>query len=494
MLTMQQRSPTVFKAPATTTESDSEPEEVIKHHTALKFDPSRIVAHGTVKSIKGNKTIKLLNLRDSESGSSCKIEFQTPMKMVYPYDEQKGKITLQLGSRYHKYREIFQSLQARGMVVASEHSPDGWTIDDLKNLYWNNPPANELRLKIRKDTKFLRIDPEDGSVDDADSSVLQKGALVYPVSKIPFVWYTSDSCGMTQEAACLAVLVPSDINGFDFLLDGKTTSNLTNRLYPTVCFDEEADFSRKIHTAQNEIGNISYYLNIDDFQMSRTRCPFGFDPRVNDETGVENDYATVEFDLDEKSTDFFKQIDDLLPEKIVDSYASWFASKPDYVDKQFLLDKKVYKSCFVPASDEYKGRYPVKAYKTGHKMATDYWVYEPKTESYRPGTHEDLTRQCEVLPIISISKLFFKGSGNRYSKIGSTVILKRVIIYPEKRDTVTGMHLFKKKKKNKRKAPENEDKAPENEDKADEKRAKPSKNEEPNADDVNDACEDEEYV
>jgi len=427
---------------------EKEQEETITHKTALDYDPSRIVAKGKVKSIKSNKNIKLLNLADSQTGGSCKIEFQTPMKLLYPYDPEKSKITLQLGSRNYKYREILDSLQRRGMQIASDNSPDGWSLSDLQNLYWNTPNSNELRLKIRKETKFFRItDPEEGTIEEADASVLERGALVYPVSKLPFIWYTGDACGLTQEGAGMAVLSPSDIHPFDFLLNADAKENLTNRCYSTVDFAKEADFSRKIHIAQNEIANISYYLNIDNFQMPRTRCPFGFDPRTNEETGQEADYATVEFELDENTTPFFQNIDNELTHNILDRYASWFGSIPDYVTKEFLLEKKVYKSCFVPSTSEYKGRYTVKAYKTGHPMATDYWVFDAKTNSFTRGTHNDLTRQCEAIPVITVAKLHFKGSGNRYSRIGSTVPLKRVLIYPKKDDSISGMLMFKKKKR-----------------------------------------------
>ena len=266
-----------------------------------------------------------------------------------------------------------------------------------------------------------------------------------------FIWYTGDMCGLTQTAKGLAVLPPSCINPFDFLLPDKTgrvvsDSNLTNRLYQTVDFGAEADFSRKIHIAKNEIGNISYYLNIDDFQMARTRCPFGFDPKVDDTTGVEADYATVELELNDDTEAFCGKVNDILIDNVLSQYARWFGSVPDFVNKKFLQEKKIFKNFFTPTNEKYRGLYTVKAYKTGHPLATDYWVYDSKTKGYTRGSHRDLQKQCEVVPVITVSKLHFKGSGNRYSRIGSTITLKRVLIYPPKKDVIHGMLLFKKRK------------------------------------------------
>lgn len=429
----------------------------VTHSRAVDFDLSRMVARGGVKAVKGKNNIKLLNLTDTQfPGTYPKVEMHTPLKMLYDFDPARGKITLKLGSRNYKYRSVLAGFQTRAMTLASEHSPDGWSVEDLKNLYWSKPNMNEVRLKIvDKLTKIWEItDLDTMAQKDGDLSLLRRGNIFFPVAQQSFIWYTGDNCGLTQTAAGLAVIPKSLLNPFDFLLPNdkgefEEDSNLTNRLFQTVNFDQEADFTRD--KSEGKHGNISYYLNIDDFQMNRTRCPFGFNPRVDDVTGVEADYATVEFELDDDTEAFCQSVNNSLLDNLLKEYGRWFGSVPDFVNKEFLKEKKIFKNFYTPTNSKYRGLYSVKAYKTGHPLETEYWVYNSDNQTYRRGTHLDLKKQCQALPVISLSKMHFKGSGNRYSRIGSTLILERVVIFPSKQDVITGMLLFQNAHKRKRK-------------------------------------------
>ena len=75
------------------------------------------------------------------------------------------------------------------------------------------------------------------------ASVIKRGATIYAVIRFRFVWFSSDSCGLSYAASTLAV-IPAQTRGFDFIMDPSTTdSNATNRLWTLMCPEDELDLS-----------------------------------------------------------------------------------------------------------------------------------------------------------------------------------------------------------------------------------------------------------
>ena len=65
------------------------------------------------------------------------------------------------------------------------------------------------------------------------------------------------------------------------------------------------------------------------------------------------------------------------------------------------------------------------------------------------GTYEDITQKSHVVPQFAIDYLWFKGSKSQITSFGTTLALRRVLVYPgaSKSHNITGFHGFSMKRK-----------------------------------------------
>lgn len=405
------------------------------------FNPeTSLDANGEVINVKGKK-LTLLQLHNPQTGQRDSIEIQVPMKLLYDYDPSK-KITLKCTSD-PRLRAFLDKAQERALKIAVANCPYGWTEEDMRDFgKWTFPNPGQLKLQVKLDgedaTRIFSFDPSRKEYSASDTTVLRKGSMVYPVIFFRFVWFSNDSCGLSFGADMLAV-VPAKARGFDFILDPESTeTNATNRLHTKVDANMELDFSRDKYVNPSS-GATSYYFNdVTDFQMPRARAPFGYqenDQNPGSMTG------SVELDVCEPVRGFLEGLDEHVRTQVIEQYTRWFGSKPQQLTVETIRTKGIYRPTVRPSKDpsRFADLYKLKVYTdpNNERRCVEVYVWDAVKRTHRPGDVSDISPQCEIVPIATISNLHFKTSGkNSVVSVGLTLHARRLLVYPKKSKTV----------------------------------------------------------
>lgn len=412
-----------------------------------QFDASkRLAASGEVIEVKGKK-LTLVSLHNPTTRQRDSVEIQVPMKLMYDFEPGK-KITLRSLSN-PELLEFLKATQERALQIACETCPYGWTEEDMRDFgKWSFPNVGQLKLQIKLGsedaTQIFSFDPERREYAASDTTILRKGSIVYPVISFRFVWFSTDSCGLSYGTDMLAV-IPMKERGFDFITGGTETSNATNRLFSTMDPGIELDFTRDKYV-NPKLGNVSYYFNgVEDFQMPRARSPFGFqenDQNPGSMTG------SVELDVCAPVKEFLNRLDHHVRTKIIENYTRWFGSKPKQLTVETLETKGIYRSTIRASKDpsRYADLYRLKIYTDpgNERRCVEVYVWDAATNSHRKGTVSDITKQCELVPIVTVSNLYFKTSGkNAVVSVGLTLHARRVLVYPKASKTTQKPSFFR---------------------------------------------------
>ena len=315
-----------------------------------QFDAqTRMAASGEVIEVKGKK-LTLVSLHNPVTRERDSIEIQVPMKLMYDYEPGK-KITLRCLSNPDLIK-FLKDTQERALQIAVETCPYGWAEEDMRDFgKWSFPNVGQIKLQVKLGgedaTQIFSFDPTRREYAAGDPALLRQGSIVYPVISFRFVWFSTDSCGLSYGTDMLAV-IPMKERGFDFITDGRSTSNATNRLFSSVNPRIELDFSRDKYV-NPKLGNVSYYFNgVEDFQMPRARSPFGF--QENDQNPGSNT-GSVELDVCAPTKTFLTGLDGYVRESIIENYARWFGSKPKQLTVDTLESKGIYRSTIRASKD-----------------------------------------------------------------------------------------------------------------------------------------------
>ena len=414
----------------------SEPEEeddIDSIRTFDKFDASKhLGSTGGMTVTKGKTKLHLLDLIDPSTGTNEEIEIGVPMKIMYDYDPTRGKLTLK--SSNSDLTKFLSQVQTRALEIAIEHCPHGWKQDDMIDFgKWSFPTHGQIKGSIRVGTddatRIFSFDPKTQEYTESDTNILKRGYTVYCVIRFRFIWFSSDSCGLSY-AITTAAVVPKTTTGFDFILPGSSvTYNESNRLFTEVDSRSELDFSRNKYVNPTQ-GNIGYYFNVDSFQLPQGRTPWGF--QVSD---TNPNVGSIDLDVVDSSLPFWEKLDLRIREGIIDSYSRWFGSKPKQITVDTLKEKSIYKPTVRPSSDpsRFKPLYKLKVYTdpSNVRRCVEIFVWDSQTKTHRKGTITDIQPMCKIIPIVNISNLHFKMGGNgSVTKIGLILHAKRLLVYP----------------------------------------------------------------
>lgn len=433
------------------------------HFTSDVFDPACIGYKSGAKvewtkAKKNNPSVGLMKLFNVRNNSGAlHVELQTPMKAMFPYDPKKNSLALILRSQDHKHQSFLDQFDVRGRELGLASNPYGWSADDIEFIKWHKSPERQLKLKIPiTKTKFYLIkDMETGEIEETDVSVLgskedpnDPDDFYYPIFRPAYLWFTNDNCGMSKESSGICVLRRSMFNPFDFILDekegGKRTT-FTNRLSSEVDLENELVFYKKLHT--NKHGTTSLYMHMDDWQMPRAKIPFDYKPNVDEDTGETVGTGSLQFNIDGSSKPFLERLDAVTLQNFYEKYPTWYSSHPrNCKGPEYFRDKNIFRSSIYTPKGDYPEQYSVKVFETGGKSETKVWVYNNKTGQYDPGSQNDLKRGAEAVPIITLTKLNFKGSNERCTRAGFSFTLRRVLVFPNgDNQQISGFKLFKRK-------------------------------------------------
>lgn len=311
---------------------------------------------------------------------------------------------------------------------------DESTIRDFK---WHSN-TNFLKVNFDVSKASLFTVDEQASLTQVESLTgIKKGSVVYPVVRVLRVWY-ADQFGISIKTEGIAVEGIQE-EPFDFILDDKE-SFPTNRLMRDVDYKNELDFNGTIYT--NQHGGMQYYLDAKRFQLDRMACPFGYQA-----SELYEHSGTICADVsDPKMKSFFDAVDQYVADEIANQFSNWFSSRIAMTGDKLMthLYSKTIKASKDPKWPD-KLKFKINT-DTSKDTATKIFVMNPDGTT-TVGTSNDLTKGCSIIPQIEIGYVWFKGTKQNVTSCGTTLVLRRVLVYPNANQNfdVVAFHSIKRK-------------------------------------------------
>ena len=436
--------------PATTVSTKEEEHPSQIRYTEL--DAKLLTASSQNISVIKSKNLKLVDFEWTGKGSSIPpaIELVEGLLLKYGWSEDSemgaNKLCLSLSETFG-VQQFFEKIETRAIELASllseQITGSHYDTETIRSFKWF---SNTEQVKLTFDPTKCRIfslDKDNLLTEMTSVHKIEKGSTIYPVISIKRMWY-ADQFGIQYQAEAIAVRPPGP-KPFDFILDtGKVFPS--NRLLFDMDYVKEMDFEQEIYNHPS-YGSPMYFFNLRKAEIGRMKAPFG--AQVED---VSSGSGTLSLDIDDDKVEaFFSKLDIYITDQVSERFTKWFSMKSKTPMTGERLRQFLYTST-VKASknDQFAKKLKFKIFidPKNTRKYTEVFVMQ-SDGTHIKGTYEDITQKSHVVPQFAIDYLWFKGSKSQITSFGTTLALRRVLVYPgaSKSHNITGFHGFSMKRK-----------------------------------------------